>query len=146
MIVENTRATELAYGADGMRIKKGDITTPNIFTEYAYDGQMPVEEFNYLPRYPSKTTIKTIRYGLGARGIDRIERVKPFGQTLVGYPLYDAHGNYVATLVKGAQANTYEWPLGDQRLYDAWGNIRVGNTAGEPNARHCANLGHLQGR
>ena len=35
------------------------------------------------------------------------------------------------------------YALGDQRSYDAWGGVRAGNAAGEPNARHVANLGHL---
>lgn len=85
-----------------------------------------------------------IRYTPGARGIDRIERVQVDDTVLVGYPLYDAHGNNVATLKKGSSANTYNWPLGDQRLYDAWEVIRAGLTTGQPNPRHSANLGHLQ--
>ena len=35
------------------------------------------------------------------------------------------------------------YALNDQRSYDAWGNIRAGNTTGDPKARYVANLGHL---
>ncbi|MBN9501359.1 MAG: hypothetical protein J0H02_06260 [Armatimonadetes bacterium] len=52
------------------------------------------------------------RNGLGARGIDRIERVNSSGTT-VGYPLYDGHGNM------GKSGSSYS--PGDQRAYDAWG-------------------------
>ncbi|MFY9234163.1 MAG: hypothetical protein WAO58_06860 [Fimbriimonadaceae bacterium] len=109
------------YRADGMRARKSKNLTPSpIYTEYSYDGQMPVEEYNYQAIYPSQAFIQVIRHTPGARGIDRIERVQVDDTVLVGYPLYDAHGNNVATLKKGSSANTYNWPLGDQRLYDAW--------------------------
>jgi RHS repeat-associated protein len=121
-----------------MRVQKG--VASDSYTAYAYDGQMPMEEFNFMDDYPSRTFVKVIRYGLGARGIDRIEREQVFGTKLIGYPLYDAHGNNVATLMK-APSNSYS--IGDQRSYDAWGGIRTGNTSGEPNPRHCANLGHI---
>ena len=38
------------------------------------------------------------RYGLGARGVDLIERTASNGAVTTGFPLYDAHGNNVATL------------------------------------------------
>ena len=79
------------------------------------------------------------RNGLGARGIDRIERVNSSGTT-VGYPLYDGHGNMVATLAKAATS----YSLGDQRAYDAWGVIRQGATSGDPKGRYRANLGHVE--
>lgn len=35
------------YRADGMRVRKSKNLTPSpIYTEYYYDGQMPVEEYN----------------------------------------------------------------------------------------------------
>jgi RHS repeat-associated protein len=135
-----TTTTSYVYRADGMRTQKG--TSSSVYTAYAYDGQMPVEEFNFLNSYPLRTFVKVIRYGVGPRGIDRIERQQAGGTVLVGYPIYDAHGNNVATVMKGTSANAYT--IGDQRGYDAWGGVRSGSTTGEPNGRHCASIGHLQ--
>ncbi len=128
------------YRADGLRVAKYQTTNPGVHTDYAYDGQMPVEEFYYRSTYPILTMLKFIRYGLGARGIERIERTTASNVVTVGYPIYDAHGNNVATL----QASGGSCTLSDQRGYDVWGGIRTGAVTGEPNARYCANLGHLQ--
>lgn len=60
----------------------------------------------------------------------------------IGYPLYDAHGNNVATLTK---AGTNAWSIaGTLRAYDAWGNVVAGGALGDPSGRYCANLGHVQ--
>ena len=80
------------YRADGMRVQK--IRSATDHTAYRYDGQMPMEEFNYLPAYPLMTTIKIIRYGLGARGVDLIERTQAGGTVLTGFPVYDGHGTW----------------------------------------------------
>lgn len=119
------------YRADGMRVKKtGDISTER----FRYDGQMPMET--------SEDTVASgiivTRNTLGARGIDRIERVDS-SATTIGYPLYDGHGNMVATLAKSGSSFT----VNDQRTYDAWGVIRSGNTTGDPKGRYVANLGHV---
>ena len=34
--------------------------------------------------------------------------------------------------------------IGDNRAYDAWGNILSGAGSGDPKGRYCANLGHKQ--
>ena len=110
--------TDYQYRADGMRTKKIGASSTDWFY---YDGQMPIE----TAEVGSSSTVVT-RNGLGARGIDRIERVGT--STTVGYPIYDAHGNMVATLGKSGSS----YSLGDQRSYDAWGVIRSGNTTGDP--------------
>ncbi len=118
------------YRADGMRVKKSAAAGP---TMYYYDGQMPMET---SVTALSQTTVT--RNTLGARGIDRIERIDSSGTT-TGYPLYDGHGNMVATLAKNGSGFT----VNDQRTYDAWGVIRGGNTTGDPKGRYVANLGHV---
>ncbi len=122
-----------------MRVKK--YHTSGDYMLYAYDGQMPIEEFTYHGIWPY-SYLKVIRYGFGARGIDRIERVDSSSNVTTGYPIYDAHGNMVASLFKSSTAGTYS--IGDQRSYDAWGGIMSGNTSGEPRGTYCANLGHVQ--
>ncbi len=124
-----TGTTVYQYRADGMRTKKIGATQTDRFY---YDGQMPVE----TAEVGSSSTVVT-RNTLGARGIDRIERVG--GSTAVGYPLYDGHGNMVATLATSGSSFT----VNDQRTYDAWGVIRSGNTTGDPKGRYVANLGHV---
>ena len=121
--------TDYQYRADGMRTKKIGASSTDWFY---YDGQMPIE----TAEVGSSSTVVT-RNGLGARGIDRIERVGT--STTVGYPIYDGHGNMIATLAKSGSSFT----LGDARTYDAWGAIRSGNTTGDPKGRYCANLGHV---
>lgn len=60
--------------------------------------------------------------------------------TAPGYPLYDAHGNMVGTLMKNGTGYAFNaW-----RIFDAWGNIRSANGTGDPKGRYCANLGHKQ--
>jgi RHS repeat-associated protein len=119
-----------------MRVKK---TVGSIYTRYSYAGQMPVEEFHYYFIYPANAFIKQVRDGLGARGIDWIEKTQQNNTVITGYPVYDGHGNMIACLFK----NGSSYSINDQRSYDAWGNIRSGNTTGDPKARYVANLGHL---
>lgn len=125
----HSATVEYQYRADGMRVKKSAAAGP---TMYYYDGQMPVEN----AEIGISSTVVT-RNTLGARGIDRIERVG--SSTTVGYPLYDGHGNMVATLAKSGSG----FSVNDQRSYDAWGVIRSGNTTGEPKGRFVASLGHV---
>ena len=63
-----------------------------------------------------------------------------FSGAQVRFPLYDAHGNGVATLGRSGSS----WNLADERAYDAWGRVRQGNLTGPLSARYCASLGHVQ--
>ncbi len=122
-----------AYRADGMRVSKSNSS---VAATYYYDGQMPMET-----KEVSGGTTTITKNGLGARGIEWIERAVSGGSTTTGYPLYDAHGNNIACLFK-APSNTYT--INNQRAYDAWGGIRQGSGTGDPKGRYCANLGHVQ--
>lgn len=148
-----TSGSTYSYRADGQRIEKVDGVTlswtgnresghydTNYATSrptyrYFYDGQMGIEDdYN-----PSGTVTKVNRYGLGARGIDRIEAWDGTNTTY-GYPLYDGHGNMRTTLARsGSSYSTGNW-----RTYDVWGGVRTGNGTGDPKQRYCANLGHVQ--
>ncbi|MBW7928568.1 MAG: RHS repeat-associated core domain-containing protein [Fimbriimonadaceae bacterium] len=81
------------------------------------------------------------RYGLGARGIDFLEVDAYNASPLAKYPLYDGHGNMIATLTKGS-GGTYQ--VSARRYTDPWGVTRVGASTGSPDQRYCANLGHRQ--
>ena len=83
----------------------------------------------------SGTTITD--YGVGGRGIDWMQISNASGSQ-VKYPVYDGHGNMVATLTKSGTGCS----IGDARAYDAWGNILSGAGSGDPKGRYCANLGH----
>ncbi len=122
-----------AYRADGMRVSKSNSS---VAASYYYDGQMPMET-----KEVSGGTTTVTKQGLGARGIEWIERAISGGATTTGFPLYDVHGNNIACLFK-ASSNTYT--INNQRAYDAWGGIRQGGTTGDPKGRYCANLGHVQ--
>jgi RHS repeat-associated protein len=137
---KNGGARHYAYRADGMRVSKVRGSGGQEDTTYRYDGQMLMEEYFAGTEYP-RDYLQVIRYGLGARGIDYIERVRTQSGTLVGFPLYDGHGNMIGTLARDA---TSGFTVGDTRRYGAWGDIRTGNATGEPNPRYCANLGHVQ--
>jgi len=121
------------YRADGMRVSKnvgGAVST------YRYDGQMGMQDTD---------SSGTTKYGLGARGIDYIEKTTGGGTgggtTTVAFPVYDSHGNMVATLSR----NGLNYPtVSNRRSFDAWGSVRLGVTTGEPTGRYCANLGHKQ--
>jgi len=52
-----------------------------------------------------------------------------------------AHGDMVATLSKSGAS---DYALSNQRSFDAWGNVRIGSTSGNPTGRYCANIGHRQ--
>jgi RHS repeat-associated protein len=56
------------------------------------------------------------------------------------YPLYDAHGNMTAQLLKNGASFT----VANEKSYDAWGAVRQDNTNSEYKGRYCANLGLVQ--
>ncbi len=142
----------MKYRADGMRVSKhggrrfngsnfSQLTGgSHPYSRFYYDGQMPIEteDGDYDVALLTETPSAVTRNTLGARGIDRIERVNSSGTT-IGYPLYDGHGNMVATLAKSGSG----FNVNDQRSYDAWGIIRSGNTTGDPKGRYVAKIGHV---
>ena len=127
----NGSTTSYAYRADGMRVSK---TTGRNYTNYFYDGQMTYSDVDVAWTGQVYASTET-DYAIGGRGVDAI-----FKNGATAYPIYDAHGNMVATLSK--VGSTFQ--LSNQRSYDPWGAIRLGNTAGDPTGRYCANLGHKQ--
>jgi RHS repeat-associated protein len=78
-------------------------------------------------------------YGIGARGIDYISSSNGT-TTNVGFRCYDSHGNMTACVFRSGSG----YSLGNQRSYDAWGNVREGSATGDPKGRYCASLGHKQ--
>jgi RHS repeat-associated protein len=127
----SSATTSYAYRADGMRISKSNSSVAD---DWYYDGQMQMEE----KEVASSTTVT--RYGLGARGIDYIGKTVS-STTTVGFPIYDSHGNMVATIGRSG-SNSYT--VGNQRGFDVWGGIRSGTSTGDPKTSYCANLGHVQ--
>jgi RHS repeat-associated protein len=75
------------------------------------------------------------------RGIEMMETTQN-SATTQAYPLYDTHGNMVATLSKNTAGTS--WSLGNERGYDLWGSVRSGAVTGGPKGRYVANLGHVQ--
>ncbi|WKZ81076.1 MAG: RHS repeat-associated core domain-containing protein [Fimbriimonadaceae bacterium] len=110
-------------------------------TRYYYDGQMMVED-DYTVEGQNEPVVTVIRYGIGARGIDFMDKRVDDGPETKGYPIYDGHGNMIATLGQ-TQGSPY-YSLADLRSYDVWGAVRSGSTNGDPKQRYCANLGHVQ--
>ena len=109
----------------------------NVTTERTYyDGQMPTEE---SVTTSGNTTLT--RNFVGARGIEAMFLTQG-GTTNTSYPLYDVHGNMVATVAKGSSGTS--WTIQDERSYDVWGSVRSGAATGGPRGRYCANLGHVQ--
>ncbi len=103
---------------------------------YYYDGQIPVETFEDFSTGDDKLT----RNFVGARGIEMMETTVS-GATTQAYPLYDTHGNMVATLSKNTAGTS--WSLGNERSHDFWGSVRSGAATGGPKGRYVANLGHV---
>ena len=99
-----------------------------------YDGQMPFETTDVAT---SGTTVTD--NAIGSRGIDAMIVTTSSGAA-TSFPLYDAHGNMVATLARSGSTFT----TGNQRSFDACGGIRGGLQSGAPKGRYCANLGHVQ--
>ncbi|MFM9872493.1 MAG: RHS repeat-associated core domain-containing protein [Fimbriimonadaceae bacterium] len=122
------------YRADGMRVRKSTATAvESVF----YDGQMPVETFE---DFVTGNDVLTRNF-VGARGIEAMFTTAN-NSTTAAYPLYDTHGNMVATLSKNTAGTS--WSVGDERSYDVWGSVRSGATTGGPKGRYVANLGHVQ--
>jgi len=142
-LTNSTATSSYVYRADGMRIHK---TVGYVNTEYYHDRQIPVED-----AVINGTTLTTTRYGLGTRGIDYEEEGvgtwtnsttrSPGSYSNVGFPIYDAHGNMIATLTRASGSS---FTVNNQRTLDAWGSIRSGGSNGDPKNRFCANLGHQQ--
>ena len=107
-------------------------------TRYFYDGQMPIED-DFTRTVNNQVLVDVTRNGLGARGIDVMEKTTASG-TITAFPLYDGHGNMVATLSRSGPG----FAVNDRRSFDAWGAVRTGATTGDPKGRYVANLGHVQ--
>jgi RHS repeat-associated protein len=88
---------------------------------------------------------------VGPRGIDCQITIQNGGAEQVRYPVYDGHGNmicqYGITRTFASSSGTFTGStLGNAsavRKYDVWGSARGATTAGYPNQRYCANLGHV---
>jgi RHS repeat-associated protein len=152
------------YRADGMRAERvEDITlswveNPNAddgsgfydpvystnkpTTRYYYDGQMSVEE-DFMETSEQTRDPYVKKYGIGGRGIDSIELWLNGAYQGIQFPIYDGHGNMIATLARHAQ-NGYSTE--NKRYYDAWGaaDYESGVQANDPSQKYCASLGHVQ--
>ncbi|MBL1152605.1 MAG: RHS repeat-associated core domain-containing protein [Armatimonadetes bacterium] len=102
---------------------------------------MAVEDDNTVVSQ-NEPVVTVMRYGIGARGIDFLAKSVDGGAETKGFPLYDGHGNMIATLSRGA--STPYFSVEDLRSYDVWGSVRSGSSTGDPKQRYCANLGHIQ--
>jgi len=128
-----TSYIEYQYRADGMRVKKfNNWVDPDETTRYRYDGQMGVEDV-----WTDGTDTVLTRYGIGARGIDVITKKVNSGSETLAYPLYDTHGNMVATLARSGGSS---YSLSNEQSYDVWGSVRSGSSSEE--LGYVANLGH----
>jgi len=134
---------------------------------YYYDGQMLAwEDFTTYGEGNSLTIKDLTSYGLGARGIDVMiaRRVSSdqsndplltssgldtavLGSTSrdrVSFPLYDGHGNTIATLAR----NGTGYSIANEKRYDVWGKVRSDSSVGSsgqilnPTQKYCGNLGH----
>lgn len=120
-------------------------------TRYRYDGQMTLEEDVTYGASPNVKVDET-RYTLGARGIESIVAERISGPNAGGvttgveyrsFPLYDGHGNMIATLTRNGTGYT----IGAQKRYNVWGYARTqtqGSAILNPNKAYCANLGHTR--
>jgi RHS repeat-associated protein len=114
---------------------------------------MPIEEesFSMGSRLINRDDIT--RNTVCPRGIDMIEAERvnstnPNDPLLNNpsrvFPVYDGHGNMVASLKRGNGSFT----LANEKRYDAWGQVRYDDGVGtsdhviNPRNRYCANLGH----
>jgi RHS repeat-associated protein len=127
-----------------------EITDVNMPTyRYYYDGQMCMEEDKTwgISQPPHGPNVEVTQYGIGARGIDYIyKKFKQAGSstwntTAEQFPLYDGHGNMVATLSRDG----YNYATHNRRTYDVWGGVRNETSLDNaPNTKYCANLGHKE--
>lgn len=138
------------YRPDGLRSHRAVTypSGPNLHEALRYDGQLSFE----LERYSDDThATVSVRYGLGARGIDCEQSATgtyysniPRSMGSYGafsYPLYDAHGNRICALTR---YGTGYYSTDTPRFMDAWGKVISGSSTGGSNQRYCANLGHVQ--
>lgn len=128
-----TSAWTYTYRADGMRTLK---RKSNEGTQFRYDGQMGIQDIDYTGTTLG-TWVATTNYGLGARGIDVMEKTTSTG-TSTYYPLYDIHGNNMFLLSKSGTS----WSLSNGRTYGVWGEVRTEQAAGAPSGRYVASIGH----
>ena len=131
---------QYVYRADGMRVRaeKGTQVDPWVTRTY-YDGQMPIEEDTHSQANPGLVVTQNF---LGARGLEAMTTKVGSNAPTTSYPLYDVHGNMVATVAKGSSGTS--WTIQDERSYDVWGSVRSGAATGGPRGRYCASLGHVQ--
>ena len=103
-----------------------------------------MEVDDYTHRVGTADQVDVTRYGLGARGIDRIEKTTDaYGSssvTAVTYPIYDGHGNMVRTLARSGAG----YSVTAERIFGAWGEVRNGSGPSDSKGKYCANLGHVQ--
>ena len=102
------------------------------------EGQMPIED-DFTRTVSGQVLVDVTRNGLGAHGIDVMEKTTA-SATVTAFPVYDGHGNMVATLSRSGPG----FAVNDRRSYDAWGAVRTGSATGDPKGRYVANLGHMQ--
>ncbi|NOG39214.1 MAG: hypothetical protein HND43_07455 [Armatimonadetes bacterium] len=55
-------------------------------------------EDDYTVEGQYEPTVTVMRYGIGARGIDFMDKRVDDGPETKGYPIYDGRGNMIATL------------------------------------------------
>ncbi|KXK15168.1 MAG: hypothetical protein UZ18_ATM001001618 [Armatimonadetes bacterium OLB18] len=135
-IVGEAYGARYVYRADGMRVEKVEGLTlswvppgeeevsghydenlaENLPTSrYYYDGQMMVED-DYTVEGQYEPVVTVMRYGIGARGIDFMDKRVDDGPETKGYPIYDGHGNMIATL--GRSESSPYFGVADLRSYD----------------------------
>ncbi len=120
------------------------LSTSKPTTRFYYDGQMAVEEDFTTLGGGSEASVTVTRYGIGARGIDYIDKTVDGSPQGSQFPVYDGHGNMVATL---ARSGSNSFTRDNRRTYDVWGGVRSTTNPdayGGPKARYCANLGHVE--
>ncbi|HMS55767.1 MAG TPA: RHS repeat-associated core domain-containing protein [Fimbriimonadaceae bacterium] len=117
-----------------------DEDTNQPTTRYYYDGQMTVEE-DYLESVVNDPLYVVTQYALGARGIDGVRKYDEINDESWYYPVYDGHGNQIATLARSGSS----FALDNERLFDAWGVVKTGASSGGPTNRFVASIGHQQG-
>ncbi|QYK54246.1 MAG: RHS repeat-associated core domain-containing protein [Fimbriimonadaceae bacterium] len=100
---------------------------------------MPIEEEER--ESISQNFVKLTQNFIGAGGIEAMT-VDDGTTTTTSYPLYDTHGNMIATVTKNGAGTA--WNIGDERNYDVWGGVRQGAATSGPKGRYVANLGHVQ--
>ena len=113
------------YRADGMRTRKLAVGTGQHEILYLHDGQNPVEEATFSNGPTRGAYTEIVRNGLGARGIDYVEVFKTGSATSVRFPVYDAHGNMTACLLRDGAGG---FTLTSRRAYDPWGAMRQWGT------------------